>query len=135
MDGTLAQPGFYDIHNHGQGGHITTLSPLHVGPHTMSDRPTTISEDRQLTEEAPFLFWLLSEGGDRSRFSAAVTKLMQLAVALAVAHINLSVGGVNHYGSTGMDMLPIGGPHRKDLFEVFIFACEACLPVFDPVVG
>lgn len=107
-----------------------------VGPHCVTDRPNTISEDRPLTtEEHSFLLWLLSEGGDRSR-----TYLSQVEKAHVVgrcgcgcASINLSIDGVSHYGSAGMDTLcayrwssPAG-----HLFEVFVFACGGLVAGID----
>lgn len=103
---------------------------------SMSDRPATIPEDRPLTEEErAFLSWLLSEGGDRSR-----AYLSQLEKAHVIGRcvcgcpsINLSVGGVTHYGSTGMDTLCTyrwSSPQRH-LFEVFVFACGGLLAGID----
>ncbi|MCQ9377334.1 hypothetical protein [Methyloversatilis sp. XJ19-49] len=102
----------------------------------MSDRPTTIPEDRQLTEEErSFLFWLLSEGGDRSR--AFLPQLQKAHVvgrcACGCPSINLSVGGVTHYGSTGMDTLCSyrWSSPKGHLFEVFVFACGGLLAGVD----
>jgi len=102
----------------------------------MRERPATIPQNRALSEaEHAFAHWLLSHGGARSR-----ELLPQLDAAWVVgkcscgcASINLSVGGVSHYGVKGMETLctfrwqsPQG--HQ---FEVFAFACGGLLAGID----
>jgi hypothetical protein len=98
----------------------------------MKDRPSTIPEDRALTaEERRFIEWLLSHGNARAR--SFVPQLSNAWVvgkcSCGCASINLSIGGVSHYGKTGMEPLCEYQWRSPDgaLFGVFAYACKDLL--------